>query len=294
MTHQVINAYRFGSAGAGLSNKWRLNFSAKQSGAAFLQLQEAEMRATVGGADQCTGGTASASASASGAAANAFDDSTLTSWNTGVTTMPQWLEYDFATNVDVKQVTFTPQGAAGNPTAFTVEYHDGAAWQVYWTEDVYDSVSANQLIFSKPDSLAAGSLRWRLAMKSTQGGSSFVVLNAIEFRATSGAADLTAPNSTDGGNSINGTSAAFDDNSGTTWSSGFHPSSGTPAIAGYRFPTPKVVTEVAITVGSGANSTPTSFDVQYLDPATGTWVTSWSVAATGTWLGSDTKVFTKP
>lgn len=77
---------------------WRLLF--KSWAGASRQIYEVEMRATIGGADQCTGGTATSS---SGTAANAFDNNGTSncSFNAG----EGWLQYAFASPVSVAEVT---------------------------------------------------------------------------------------------------------------------------------------------------------------------------------------------
>jgi hypothetical protein len=213
--------------------------------------------------------------------------------------MPQWLEYDFASNVDVQQIALTPANLGDTPSAFSVQYWDGATWQTYWSEASYLVTSgANQLLFSKPNAALPGSTRWRLNITNTVGGSNFAQFAELEWRSTPSGSDLTSPASADGGNPFStqnqsNSLSVYDNSAGTTWSASLHPSVGTPAIIGYRFATQVDIHEVAITC-AGTGDVPKTFDVQYLDPATGTWTTSWSVADSGTWAFGETKVFTKP
>lgn len=84
---------------------WRV-LVRKVQGAApqAVSIGEIEMRATVGGADQCSGGTASAS-SVFGTlvAANAFDNNNTTRWGS-LTYIPAWVQYQFAAPVSVGQL----------------------------------------------------------------------------------------------------------------------------------------------------------------------------------------------
>jgi hypothetical protein len=86
-------------------------------------------------------------------------------------------------------------------------------------------------------------------------------------------------------------SAAYaNDGSTTKWGS-----SGVPPNRwiGYRFPQQVDIHEIAMTNATLGDSCK-SFDVQYWDQATSTWVTSWSVGPV-TWASAPlTKVFTKP
>jgi hypothetical protein len=289
------------AGGSGPSSKWRLNITSVHLAGRFPGMAEIEMRGSVGGTDQCSGGTALASSSSTNTPDKAFDNNTSTGWDSGSSTLPAWIEYDFASIVDVLQLAITPSNVNGTPQSFDVQYYDTgtSSWTTYWSEDTFLVSSSPQLIFSKPNPAVAGSTRWRVKVISTQGGSADCRCAELEFRATSGGSDLTAAASADGGNAIgdniNVTANAFDNNTTTLWNSPAHPTSGSPAYLGYRFPTQQVVTEIAWTLWTGsALNGPTSFDVQYLDPTTGTWTTSWSVAASGTWTAGQTKVFTKP
>jgi len=132
-----------GGGGGGVSPHpyWRINISAAQSGN-YVSIEEIEMRATVGGADQCTGGTASADSAYSGtyAASNAFNDvvNTTTPWASG-SGFPHWIKYAFPAPVTVAEVTIRSNSAAyggpnEHPKAFTIEWSDDdLSWTVVCT-----------------------------------------------------------------------------------------------------------------------------------------------------------------
>lgn len=129
-----------GGGGGGVSPHpyWRINISEVQSGT-YVSIEEIEMRATVGGADQCTGGTASADSVYSGtyAASNAFNDvvNTSTPWASG-SGFPHWIKYAFAAPVSVAEITIRSNSAAygganEHPKAFTIEWSDDdLSWTV--------------------------------------------------------------------------------------------------------------------------------------------------------------------
>jgi hypothetical protein len=136
----ILNPYAFTAAPGGSTHQyWRLNFSAAQTGN-YVSLDEIEMRATAGGADQCSGGTASADSVYSGtyAAANAFDNVVNGSfpWASGGGAFPHWLKYAFAAPVSVAEVTVRSTSAAyggpnERPKDFTIEWSDdNVAWTV--------------------------------------------------------------------------------------------------------------------------------------------------------------------
>jgi hypothetical protein len=112
--------------------QWRITIAATQSGEPGLAALV--MRTTPGGADQCTGGTPSASSeySAPYTADKAFDGSNTTSWFSG-SGFPQWLQYEFAAPIDIVEYKLRapysyPQEA---PKTWTFSHNDGAGG---WTE----------------------------------------------------------------------------------------------------------------------------------------------------------------
>lgn len=119
---------------------WRLNISANAGDANYLQIAEVEMRATLGGADQCTGGTASASTehSATYAASKAVDDTASTHWSTPISTLTGWWAYDFGSAVEVLQYTIQapPASPARSPKDWALEYSDnGTDWTLQETRE---------------------------------------------------------------------------------------------------------------------------------------------------------------
>lgn len=112
-----------------------------------FSIADLEMAEQPGGADQCTGGTASASSqySASFPAANAFDATLTDGWIKGnnasndTAAEPHWLQYTFpapvyVTSLKMRSRSSLDSGASsGAPINFDVEYWDGSAWQVAWS-----------------------------------------------------------------------------------------------------------------------------------------------------------------
>lgn len=111
---------------------WRLNIAANAGSTDFLAIAELELRGSVGGADQCTGGTAIASASDSTApVANAFDNDPVTRWSTPHQTLTGWIGYQFASPVDVAEYTIRahPTNADRSPRDWALEWSDdGVTW----------------------------------------------------------------------------------------------------------------------------------------------------------------------
>lgn len=132
------------------STRWRLNITANNGDANVLELCELQMMITPGGADQCTGGTATASSNYPGyPPSNAFDDDTDTAWITSWGTTTGWIEYEFASSKEIVQYKMRPRNAEVDraPTAWTLEYWDGDSWEVAdtrsgetsWTPGVFNT-----------------------------------------------------------------------------------------------------------------------------------------------------------
>ena len=103
------------------------------NGDRFCRIYESEMRATVGGADQTSGGCAIQSNSTTpNAAAGAFDGNTSLSWDidTNSHAFPQWVGYAFPDTVLVAQYTLTQSDSnARGAKDFKLQgSNDGVAW----------------------------------------------------------------------------------------------------------------------------------------------------------------------
>lgn len=83
---------------------WRLYITANNGGG-NTNAAEIELRGTVGGADQCTGGTVTQSSffAAPYMGSAAFDNNNATMWV--ATSLPAWVQYQFASAVDVAEYT---------------------------------------------------------------------------------------------------------------------------------------------------------------------------------------------
>lgn len=133
---EVNNLIGFGAgAGGGSAHKhWRLYFITKGSGLDYASAFEIEMRATPGGADQCSGGTATASSTnTTNVPARAFDDNSTTYyWLSNAPLAGQWVAYEFASPVEVSEIWYKPYHFGSTiygPAEFGVEYSDnGTDW----------------------------------------------------------------------------------------------------------------------------------------------------------------------
>lgn len=112
---------------------WGLLVTARPGSGNGVSIAEVEMRATSGGADQCSGGTASGLSSAGQVPANAFDNNDATVWYYGsVPAGGLLLSYDFGSAVTVAEVIL--RNAAVGSTYPGVTYGPAACW-VQWSDD---------------------------------------------------------------------------------------------------------------------------------------------------------------
>lgn len=122
----------------GSHDDWRLfGFPENDDSVAAAEIQ---MRASVGGADQCTGGTATASSEFSGSfgASKAFDDNPSSLWSTGTDRVAAWIRYQFVAAVDVVEVLIRARSSLPGQTyeGFGLQWKDGAgAWTTAWYVD---------------------------------------------------------------------------------------------------------------------------------------------------------------
>lgn len=105
---------------------WRVMIDTTQVQYATIWIAEIEMRATVGGADQCAGGTATQGSGSN--VASMFDNNPSTSGY--LTATPSWVQYQFATAVSVKELSLR---ADASPNGMLAEFrlqasNDGAAF----------------------------------------------------------------------------------------------------------------------------------------------------------------------
>jgi hypothetical protein len=114
------------------STRWRIRVSVPGTSYQGLLVARLEMATSIGGADECTGGTPTASSvNQSHTADLAFDNQQTTYWQAGG--IPAWLEYDFATAKAIKEVAITQASGVtwdSAPGDFTVEYWNGTVWVV--------------------------------------------------------------------------------------------------------------------------------------------------------------------
>lgn len=178
---------------------WRIH-ARVNAGGTFVQFAEVEMRAAVGGADQCNGGTPSCSGSIqAGSAAGVFANDGVTSFVQWSGTTDKWVAYDFGAGneKDIVEVAITGATGAANrsPSVFDVQYSDdGVTWTTAWSV-IYTTawVTGTAVAFAKP-AVGSGAARyWRLRLlESFVPNNNILAISEMEMRATVGGADECA------------------------------------------------------------------------------------------------------
>ena len=104
---------------------WRIFITSNNGSAAYVQVQEIELRATNGGADITNPSTPVAVSSSSSPAASLVDNELSTCWNSAeYATTNQWIRIDLSSPYSISQIAIASGGGLGNsssPKNFSVQ-----------------------------------------------------------------------------------------------------------------------------------------------------------------------------
>jgi hypothetical protein len=290
----VVNPFGVAPAAPSGHRYWRLNVTTNH-GNSSTQFMEVELRETPGGADVTGSGTASGGGGFTGSTASqAFDNNDATGYNP--TGSSGWLKYDFGTGKNIVEVAIKANTTgnatfAAAPKDFTLEWSDDdSSWTVQDTCALYGPLLDHFHVFPETAPAAGYHRFWRVLCTTANGGT-FYLIDEIEFRATSGAADQVPTQSSSNGAATGraimgaGSNAhlAFDDNTGQ-WSS----SGTTNQWVGFIFPTAVKVEEVLMKVSTNTSRTPNTGGFEYSDDQA-TW-TSQKTFSGLTWTSAETKI----
>lgn len=110
---------------------WRLSLGHDVGLDGFQAIAEIQMRGAVSGPDLLTGGTATASSQLLNGPALACDDNGATWWNTNFSGIGHWWRYEFASPVDIEEITLQSVviDPDGMPMWFSLDWSDdGSTW----------------------------------------------------------------------------------------------------------------------------------------------------------------------
>lgn len=297
----LINPYRFGIPFAPvIVQDWRLIPHGPQHRDSVF-IADIEMAATVGGANLCTGGTAS-STGMTGTAANAFDGSQATYCNTAANSSDlATYRYTFSAPVSIGEVrllmtnssTFHEQG----PLGFSLQASGdgGSTWQTMalitglaaWTlaESRAFTIGAVPLVTGLGRSNARG---WRVNTTAIPGSGQLEIAEII-FAATAGGSAIAGAGygaSACHNGFVRPASQAFDANTSTIWS----PNNTTIGRVARFFSAAQDIAEVRIAAGSTANRAPGDFTVQFTEDGVN-WTTALTQTGVTGWSSGSYKTF---
>ena len=285
------------AAGGPSATYWRIRFPDGNFNASYLTIAEIEMRATEGGADQCSGGTATAStADASGPAANAFENSTGGYWaTTSGNAVNSWIRYQFPAPVSVSEVAITSFTTFREaPRSIVVEYsNDGSSWTTHFSRTCFAWNGLETKVFKASAAYTEiGHRFWRLRFTNGSGGS-YLAITEAEFR-DSGGTDRSSTayivNAGGSGGAWIGATTAFDNT--LTTAEAYPPSGqGVNSWIGCQLTGSYDLASVTVRNCNHAGEYPRDVAVEYSDDLT-TWTTSWTFTATSGSLVTTTS--TKP
>lgn len=255
------------------------------------------------GTSLCSGGTITASSNYPGyPPSNAFDGNTTTFWHTNnipTSGSPEWIEYQFASAVDVAVFELMRYTNDTGPTGLKLQYSDNNSTWTDATAALTTTYGTGEQwkIWAVATPPAGSYLAWRFTITAVQGGGSTTPSVAeIAMRATPGGSTINPTNTIHEAKDFFSSSYipdyAFDANSATFWNANSGASNWIKAL----FPIPETVVEVAWTSrpdSLGPNQSPTSVTVEGSNNGGTTWTTVTTLTP-ATWTGTtgQTQTFT--
>lgn len=297
---------------------WRIRLDENQLGSgSTLGLAEVEMKDTVGGSDQCTGGTGSARTVFGGtSAANAFDNNNTTIYSSsGGTNNCEWIRYDFGSGVTKDIVEVTIRGRDDSlhwmqmPKHGWIESGDDKSYIIRWRFTWLCADRNYTARIFKPGNVPTASPGlhrfWGIKVNGTSNAAKVFGCSTLELRAAFGGASICT-----GGGGVSQfpytgggapASAAFDASTSTNYSGNV--ANGGGDVLAYDFgvgnekPQP-VQLAIRSRQNGGSNNheqAPISFQLVYSDKAEGAdWVVVQDLTSPATWTDSEVRVFNSP
>ncbi len=294
----LVGAARRRAAGGGAgpltpvsATYWRLRMPNNPNNLS-LQIREIEMRGSVGGADQCSGGTATSS---SGTAASAFDDSSVSLNGSG--SYAEWVQYQFPSAVEVVELSFQVAEGDYGPRVIQLQYsNDGTTWTAWahwiglsWTDDETKVLNAaNRNVIPEGHSPF-----WRCRITANNGNLNLEI-TAVEFRLSAGGASECP---TTGGKEAGRTSTDANWNVGNAFDGVPDATAAVVGMSaagmwlGYMFPSNIAPVEAGVRADTNRTSAPKDFTFD----CSNDWGLTWTTVHAGTdnidWTSEEMRSF---
>lgn len=289
---------------------WRLYVTAAPTG--FVGIAEWKLYDSGSTQIPTTGGTVSASTSYPGqAASNAVDGNAATFWLSNGSA-PHWLQYQFASAVDVSYITIQNAAAGSgndqhNPQDFQLQYSDtGSTWTTLYTWKGAGWGSPGRTVTFNASNVVVASpvISYRLLITSTSSSGSTSIAEWKLYDATSTLIPTTTYSAA--ASSVytgSGTSSAptpylaFDGSASTWWNSGGTPTGGSPEWLSYDFASSVSIASFSIQArndGSLYLQSPLNFSLQFSTDGGATWTTAGAYTAAGWSSAGQTQSFNVP
>jgi hypothetical protein len=303
----TVQSGRFATVGGGSPfgshRYWRIFSSTNSGDGTFTGAAEAEFRGSVGGSDLVplvSGPSAlvlKSGESIGAEAFQAFDNNTNDPWIQADTT-DTFIGYDFGSAVSIAEAALISSASATfqrmPQTGFLQHSEDDVTWSDAVAFGLFGWLSDTTRVIPEPAPAAGFHRFWRVFCQDNNGGTSFITLDEVEFRATVGGADLTPAMTNNSGDATgrvirsseaggNEAFRAFDHTTGVWAGVGT-----TNQWVGFIFPDPVEVLQVALKgPPSGLTRAPNNVHIDFSDDEI-TW-TAGSTTALGTWTAGQVK-----
>jgi hypothetical protein len=277
---------------------WRLYCRANNSETQIINIRELEFRESIGGADNTSGGTASASSETAfglGPASAAFNNTGSDNWQShNSQSLPQWIKYDYGSGnaKDNVEMRITCGSPTLHPVSWDLQYSDdNSNWTTLFSQENETgwANAGDQKTFSSGDSPTANGANtfWRVRVTDSESGSATQIAR-LQLREIGGGSDVCT-----GGKAFASTATnhpadnAFDGLSSTGW----NPSTGKVGWVGYRFSSEKTIVQIAISAPESPfqASAPKDFVLEYWDGSA--YQTALTVTGQTGWTSGETRYF---
>lgn len=278
----------------GVHQYWRVYALNNNGGTSYIQIAQVEFLDASGNLIAPSGGTVIFSSEViSNEAVYAFDGTPLANSWLGNGTTNQWIGYQFPAAKAVASVRLWTAGGTidrAPKDCILQSSNDGSTWVDAFSFSYYYPVISTARTFPLATPAAGYHYAWRLFCADNNGGSTWIIINEIEFHSTIGGADITSSAASYTGDTTGRVIYSSFDGSGDAYlafsgTSGQWLSAGTTnQWIGQAFPNPVAIAEIAVTSANGqASRAPQNMKLEYSDDGGSTWTAQKTFAAQTAW-----------